>query len=266
MWARRLGGIVAALAFAAFAADANAEPAMAEQCASASERAQLHRLEGHLVEARAELVTCSAPECPSVVRRDCDRWLVEVDDAIPSVVVTVRDAAGADVADARVTIDGEQVLERVEARALPLDPGTHEIEIAGRDGPPVKRSIVLREGEKRRVVDVTLPRAAAPPAKPARIESKNTTRVAGWSLVALGGVGVALGAALGIHQHLLYERSDSCRPVCSPKRADEIDRVRLFEGIALGAGALALAAGVVLLVTHPAKKGALRPDALIVRF
>src|SRR5436190_6329552 len=44
----------------------------AEACEAASVKAQRLKLAHGLVEAKKELLVCSASECPTLVRRDCD--------------------------------------------------------------------------------------------------------------------------------------------------------------------------------------------------
>ena len=41
------------------------------------------------------------------------------------MAVHARDAKGEDLTEVRLTIDGETVAERLDGRALTLDPGTH---------------------------------------------------------------------------------------------------------------------------------------------
>jgi hypothetical protein len=45
------------------------------------------------------------------------KWLSEVDDAMPSVVIAPRDALGTDLVAARVTIDDQDVANAASTRA-----------------------------------------------------------------------------------------------------------------------------------------------------
>src|SRR5262249_17237694 len=132
-----------------------------ERCADAAEHAQLARAAGHLVEARADLLVCASTSCPAVVRRDCPDWYAAVDRALPPIIVVARDAAGADVAVVRVSIDGTRVA-RADGRAIPLDPGHHHLEVESDAGVVVTREIVAIEGEKERRIDAVFATTTAP--------------------------------------------------------------------------------------------------------
>ncbi|HEY6462313.1 MAG TPA: hypothetical protein VIY73_19230, partial [Polyangiaceae bacterium] len=106
-----------ALALAGAAALSLAHAANAserEACFSAAESAQRVRAQGHLLDAREKLRVCAHPTCPAAVRDDCTTWLAEVEEELPSIVVHARDAAGNDVADVRVLVDGVKVAERLD--------------------------------------------------------------------------------------------------------------------------------------------------------
>src|SRR5579883_2622058 len=98
-----------------------------ERCASSSEAAQRFKNAGKFVEARAQLAVCSRAVCPRFVKRDCDRWIGEVDESLPTVVVTARDAQGHDLVDVRVFLDDALVTEHLDGKAMPLDPGPHTL-------------------------------------------------------------------------------------------------------------------------------------------
>jgi hypothetical protein len=96
-----------------------------------------------------------------VVRDDCRTWTAEVQAAQPTVVFSVRTRSGADLADARVSVDGVPFVDRIDGLARPLDPGPHDIEVQAGSEPPVRVRIVVHEGEKQRVVPVVFRGAEA---------------------------------------------------------------------------------------------------------
>jgi hypothetical protein len=105
-----------------------------------------------------------------MVRDDCTKRLDELEQAQPTIVLSVTDARGRDVVAVKVSVDGTLLTDRADGTALNVDPGAREFtfEVAGQD--PVKQTIVVREGEKGRNERVVLPdavrSAATPPERP----------------------------------------------------------------------------------------------------
>jgi hypothetical protein len=137
-----------------------AVPARADdraQCLGASSSAQdLHR-ENKLIEARAQLLVCVRDLCPAVVRRDCVQWLDEVDAAMPTIVIGAKDHLLHDVVSAHVLVDGAAYLDHLDGMAKPIDPGVHKLRLEVDGAPPVQQDIVIRVGEKNRIVELTVP-------------------------------------------------------------------------------------------------------------
>src|SRR5579863_10550700 len=75
----------------------------AGKCAAASNQAQDLRSANKLRAARAQLLTCVRDVCPGMVRNDCAQWIGEVDQAMPTIVVSATDGSGHDLADVKVT-------------------------------------------------------------------------------------------------------------------------------------------------------------------
>src|SRR3954470_3608518 len=92
----------------AMATQAIAPAALADdpkvKCANAYEQAQRTRKKGELRASQANLLVCTDPVCPAVLRDECLRWADEVERAMPTVVFAVRDPAGQDVTDVRVLV------------------------------------------------------------------------------------------------------------------------------------------------------------------
>ena len=89
-----LGALVAA---GLMAAPSRADDKAA--CLDAASKAQSLRDAHKLVEAREQLRACAAARCPAVVQNDCATWLVEVERALPTVVLAAKNTAGADLVD-----------------------------------------------------------------------------------------------------------------------------------------------------------------------
>src|SRR4051794_5488755 len=79
-------------------------------CLDAASKGQASRDKHALIEAREQFRACAAAQCPAVVQRDCASWLVEVEQNLPTVVVTAKDGTGGDLVDVKVVVDGRPLL------------------------------------------------------------------------------------------------------------------------------------------------------------
>jgi hypothetical protein len=162
--ARRLRpSVTVALAFVASLAGVARADTDKEVCVRAVERAQVARLDGKLRSAREGFVTCARPVCPDAIRRDCTRWVGEVDASLPSVVFEAVWADGHDATGMTVTLDGQPLLGADVGRAVPLDPGEHLFHFEVSGAAPVETRSVIREGEKNRILRVSFTPVTPPP-------------------------------------------------------------------------------------------------------
>ncbi len=237
-----------------------------DACVAAYEKAQQLRMDAKLRAAKEQLVVCSRPECPVIVRQDCAQWMGEVSASLPSVVVAARDTGGHDVIDVRVTLDGVVVAERLDGKPIAVDPGPHKLRYETRGKPPVEEQVLVREGERNRPLNVTF--APAPgTATPASARDARTDATAArdtppetpsspvFPIVLVGVGAVALGAALFFD---LKGNGDArtLRDVCAPNcRQPEVDAVQAKYTaalVSLGVGVVAVGVGVTMLLLRPA--------------
>jgi hypothetical protein len=186
----------------AHAADTKAE------CIAAADQGQSLRDEGKYLRARATFATCAREACPKVIVQSCTRWLRETDEATPTVVIGARDDAGQDLTDAHVTMDGAPLVESLDGKPLQADPGPHVFRFTRTGSAPAEATLVLRAGEKNRVVGVTMrsERAARvepppPPPPPPSDEQRGPSffsarNVTALSLLVVGGGMVGGGVYL----------------------------------------------------------------------
>jgi hypothetical protein len=276
---RALAGLLSVAALGAATTATTAARADAKQeCASAYEETQKLREKGQLTEAKQRAVRCSAASCSVYVVKDCTQWLAEIEASLPSVVFTAEDAGGADTAAARVAVDGRVVAERLDGKAVALDPGEHVVrfELVGAEA--IEQRVLIRQGEKNRRIAASFKKAPAPPPPPpvtpvavrepaAPLPPAPAPRAGGvptWAWVT-GGVGVVLlgvGIGFGVSalgaQSTLVEKCGGDPARCpSSTSADTVplaerrDRNRnVFIG--LGAvGVAAIAAGAVGIALAP---------------
>jgi hypothetical protein len=241
---------------------ARADASLAEECIAAAEQSQPLRHDGKLRAAHQKLLACSRAECPAVIRADCTKWLADLDDAMPTIVVSAVDSAGADVADVRVSLDGDLLLTRLEGKEIPIDPGSHALRFEREGSDPIEQQVVIREGERHRVVTITFaPRpgaattAATPlPSTPPEEEHPGESRrslVLPIALIGAGAAGIAVASyfwvsGLGDHSNMASE----CAPThsCSQSAVDSA-RGKLVAGdIVGGLGIVGAGIGAGLLL------------------
>lgn len=242
-------------------------------CISESEAAQKLRREGKLRSAREQLLLCARSECPVVVRQDCAQWLNEVVASTPSIVVAARDATGKETLNVKVTIDGEIALQKLDGKAMTLDPGVHAFKYEAEDGTVVEEEVGIREGEKNRVLTVTFqkpgapvdapvapPAAAGPAIPPAPRSTTTVTTKPGVPVGAFvfGGLAV-VGAGVGTFM-LVSASSDAsnlrstCAPSCSHSEVNSARNKALIADVAFGAGAVSLMAALWMALSRPPER------------
>lgn len=239
-------------------------PSPEQACIRAHEQAQVLRLDGSLMQSRSNLKACSLEVCPAVVQRDCVRWLDEVSSQIPTVVFEAITEAG----DAqRVTVkQGNQVLaSELDGRPLEMDPGYYEFQLELPGHAPKVVSVLLKQGEKNRLVSVDFRRASEPaalgtvaplqPPAPPPPRAATRSRPTPTSVYVLGAVSlVGAGAAtiLGINTKAKEDRAyEDCAPACPDDRIDSIERWALATDVAIGVAIVSAVTATILYVRRP---------------
>lgn len=234
-----------------------------QECIRAHEQAQVLRLDGNLMQSRSALKACSLEACPAVVQRDCVRWLDEVSTQIPTVVFEAITDAGA---AQRVVVkqNGQLLTRELDGRPLEMNPGYYEflVELPGRDSKLV--SVLLKQGEKNRLVSVDFRQAPEPvapppltpaPPPPAVPPPVLHSRPIPTSVYVLGGVSlISAGAAtiLGINTSAKEDRAyEECAPRCPEERIDSIERWALATDVSIGVAVVTAVAATILYVRRP---------------
>jgi hypothetical protein len=138
-----------------------------EACIEANERAQDLKTNGKLQSARVAILVCMDNACPKPVREDCARLFEEVNKAQPSIVFEAKDGNGNDLSNVRIWMDGFPLVDRLDGKAINIDPGPHRFRFETSGADPVEKTFIIREGEKSRIEKVVLGQArVAPPPPP----------------------------------------------------------------------------------------------------
>ena len=226
-----------------------------QACLAASEKAQQLRNEGKLSAAREQLLVCGRTECPKLVQQDCTQWMSEVLQILPTVVPGAKDRSGRDLVDVKVSVDGALVAESIDGKAVPIDPGVHTLRFEASGAPPVEEQVVVKQGEKNRIVTVTLALGEEPsPTKEGTAPAPETERSAPIAAYVVGGLGLAaLGAALYVQLDAnrdARDLRDTCAPRCAQSDVDDLETRYNIARVTAAVGGAALVAGVVLFILH----------------
>lgn len=226
-------------------------------CLTSYVEAQRDRNAAHLRQAAIDLTRCGASVCPGPVRNDCVRWYAEVQAATPSLVVSFTDAQGKERGDVSVSIDGERRAPSLDGRALPVDPGTHRIELGVPGGESFVTTVLVREGERDRRVDVR-----APPRTSSARASRPVPPLA-WALGGVGLAGLATWGAVGLvalYAHPGLESTLSgCKPGCPSRDVSTVRTRFAVADVAAGIGILSLAGAAYVFFTRPAVRASEAP-------
>jgi len=263
LFAMCLGVFAFLYATGAFARDSKKK----EECAAAYEKSQELRASDKLHEARDALVVCAQDACPSFVQADCTQWLAEVQRDMPTIVFAAKDQNRVDTAAVVVTLDGAMLLSELDGKAVAIDPGQHTVRFEHPGADPIEQQIVVREGEKDRVVEVSFAPVGADLGRkedPYGMSTSTASRDAGtkanrpfdrtrlrpYAYVA-GGVGAAglisfaVFGLVGKSQQSDLEHA-GCRPDCSQSKVDAIHTKYTLADISLGIGVAGVGGGVAL--------------------
>jgi hypothetical protein len=252
------------------APEASAAGPTKRDCVAANEAGQDLRRAGKLHDARSALATCAVASCPKAVRDDCVQRLAEDDAAIPTLVFVVRDGSGNDITSFTVFLDGIPVTRPLDGAAVEVDPGDHHVEFRAEGLAPIRKDLLVREGERDRRIEAVF---ARPPAssEPGAAETQTDRKAPNtgprgetqrWSGVALGGAGAAslvVGGVLALVAKATYSNAvgSECKHTttqCSLQGAADGGAAHAQAAAATAmfvAGGALLAAGAAVYFTVP---------------
>ncbi len=243
-----------------------ARPAGADtkkDCAAAYEASQEQRSSGKLRAAKESLVTCSQSACPAFIKKDCAKWLSDVEGSIPTVVFGAK-AGNEQLSDVKVTVGDQVLAESLDGKAVPMDPGTHTFVFESAKHGKKELKLVVKEGAKAQQVELVFdaPKGAGDdqPSTQTRdtatvgTETVKGSKTLAYVLMGVGAVGVGGFAYFGLSGNSdksALECADS--KTCTDDDLAPIEKKYLYADIALGVGLVSLGVGTYLLLA-PSKK------------
>jgi hypothetical protein len=228
------------------------------ECAQAYEQAQVDRKAAHIIAAIESLTICAGQNCPSFIRKDCIDWLTESQTAQPSVVFSVR-RQGADLTDVEIVCDGRTVTRVLDGKAVSLDPGSHLFAFRVAGDASVEKQIVIREGERNRIVEIDLDLASTTgpgvttidatrdlsslpaTANPGLGSSAGGRSVLPYVFAGVGVLGVSGFVAFGLWGN--SQKGDlerDCSPFCSSGQVDGVRSKYILADTSLALGLVSL--------------------------
>ena len=244
----------------------------ADTCMELHASGQRERRAGQLKAASEKFMACGSDEsCPAAVRSDCVEFYSEVERVQPTVIFSVVDQHGADVTNVVKVYSGEElVVEGLDGRAVSVDPGQHHFRFELPWGETMTSDVLIREGEKNRVVgiraiDPNKPAtteeapmsAGAEPALPAEPEAKaappNRTPAGFWVSTGVGLAAIGTGTVFTLLGRGKHSELADCSPRCDPNtQKDDYETMKrnyLIGDITLGAGIVSLGVATIIYFT-----------------
>lgn len=246
--ARLAAGLSILAALAAWSGGARAQTKT--ECVAAYKEGQIQRKDGELLSARRSFEVCSSAACSPVLRRDCEPWLAQVKEAIPTLAVRATAADGQPLSSPRVLLDGAAAAIVAGSGALELDPGAHVIRVEADGFEPIEQSVKVRAGERSVPVDLVL----SPIRRPGSGDEPPPSRPVPASAIVFGALGLAgIGAfvGFGLWGNEQRARLEACKPACEPSRVDEVKRDYVIADASLGLGVASLGLATLFFFTRP---------------
>jgi hypothetical protein len=259
--------LVVAIGASSFALAARSDD-IKETCAASFEAGQRLRREGKLRAAKKEFVVCAAEGCPDIIAPACGKWLHEVDESTPTVVVVAKGPKGDQVGDVRVLVDGELVASTLDGKPLPIDPGKHHLRYELDGAEPLEEDVIINIGDHNRRLEPAFhgpggaiggdtttpppPKLDEPPSGPLRWPAFVTIGVGGAGII-VGAItgGLALGAKSSLDEKCATKTT--C-PKESQADIDTLSTMSTASTVGFVAGGITAAAGIIVAIALPSPK------------
>jgi len=242
----KLLGLTALLAVLAAATPALADDAA---CIQSYESTQTLRKASKLKDARAEAQKCAETTCPAVLVKDCQKWLGELEQQLPSLVFEVKGPAGEPLTNVKVTVNGQPLVDKVDASPVVVDAGSLALHFESPDGKgkAVDQTVVVKEGERAKKVSVTLGAVA----KSTVAGDERPIPLGTFAFGAAGVVALGVGTVFAILGSSAEGDLDACKPGCKSDDVNGVSTKYAVADILFTAGAVSLIAAAYIFITRP---------------
>jgi hypothetical protein len=249
---------------------------------------------GKLRAAKTSMLKCAHYTCGSNLAKECSRRVVEIEGDIPTIVPVVKDESGEAITEIDMVMDGEVLVNRIDGKAVMVDPGAHEFTFRTSRGYVLgSYKTVILQGQRNRTVEVTLRSEGEMPLVKTRVppgalvaasmpqnnggrrvgtpelnlvpdeEEEGGRRLTTGTLAmagigALGVAGYALASYTGNRENRAL---NDCTPMCNPAAVDRVQKLYQGGKIALGVGVAALLGASYLYLTSAPKPVEMALDA-----
>ncbi len=212
-----------------------------------------------------EPVSPGSPEAFVQAVEAAKRELAELLPRVPALTINVSGAK-----EFKITLDGEPLSAAAVGARRPVDPGKHRVRAEAEGCAPAEAEVAVAEGQKDAHVELTLAPGArgaaaptptstapaptpapSPPASPA--DGGKRVHPGAWAGLALGGVGLVLGAVFGV-KAMSRKKDLDARCVaghCPPDATSEHDAftsAATVSTVGFAIGAVGLGAGTYFLI------------------
>jgi hypothetical protein len=287
-------GALAVFTSMALSAPAWADGPDASSCVDAYSKAQTQRNERKLVEARQSLLVCAQPTCKDFIVKDCTDWLDQVKAALPSIVPVALDAGGNAIFNVKVTMDGAQLVAKIDGRSVEVNPGPHTFVFENAaDGTKAQKDVLVAEGEHEKRISVTLgggggaaPAGGAPAPAPAGgtaaaaggaaggtpagtppeepPHKSSPLKLVGLVTAGLGVVGLGVGAvfglsAMGAKNDAHCTSSNVCSSNADAQKLKDAGNAATMSTVFFIAGGVLAAGGITLFAVAPSSSVQVAP-------
>jgi hypothetical protein len=219
---------------------------------------QQARKNNDLLSARAALTKCAAAECPGMVQSDCNAWLAQVVESIPSVLLDAK-IGNDNVLDVSVTMDGAPLAAQLDGKPIEVNPGLHTFVFQRAGAEPIEKKVLVVDRNRGQLVSALWPAPAAPhPAGPTNEEAPRLVRPIPVLSYVLGGVAIAGLGTFGVlaiaGKSTQSNLESTCEPHCSSDQVNSLETQFIAADVAAGVGALAAAGAVITFLARPSKE------------
>jgi hypothetical protein len=232
---------------------------------------------GTLISVRKTLKKCAIPGCPIAIRAECSEWQHQAEIEVPTLILSAS-TYKSDLEQVRVIVDGQLVTDRLNGEPLEILPGPHAFVFELDDGRRQEVRVVVKLGEKNRVIQATFPELSltlSPISVTHSTKRKDSitrpipNEPSNHRALFFGILSAASAIVAGSFLYVGIDRRDTtsaqCAPICNDS---QVNRVRRWFILADIAGATAIATGGLGLYFYfdgPTKTSSLKPTISFTR-